>query len=113
MVSRPTRTPAAGRLLVLGLVAVAYVVAGKIGLSFAFVNESTTAVWPPAGIALAALLICGHGVWPAVTVGAFVVNVTTSQNIGVSLAIAAGNTLEVVAAAWSARRWAGGRGAFD
>lgn len=106
-------TPAGVRLLVLCAVAAAYFVSGKIGLSLAFVNESTTAVWPPAGIALAALLLCGLRVWPAVTAGAFLVNVTTSQNVAASLAIAAGNTLEVVAAAWAAQRAARGLAAFD
>jgi len=101
------------RLLVLLVVAAAYVASGKIGLSLAFVDESTTAVWPPAGIALAALLLGGLRIWPAVAAGAFLVNVTTSENIGASLAIAAGNTLEVVVAAWAANRWAGGRAAFD
>ena len=32
-----------------------YFVAGKLGLSLAFVHASATAVWPPTGIALAAL----------------------------------------------------------
>ena len=101
------------RLLVLLVVAAAYVASGKIGLSLAFVAEGTSACWPPAGIALAALLLGGLRIWPAVAAGAFLVNVTTSENIGASLAIAAGNTLEVVVAAWAANRWAGGRAAFD
>jgi PAS domain S-box-containing protein len=110
---RPRPASAAARLLVLVVVAAAYATSGTIGLSLAFVNESTTAVWPPAGIALGALLLCGRWVWPAVTVGAFLVNVTTSENVAAALAIASGNTLEVVAAAWAAQRFAGGRAAFD
>ena len=47
----------------------AYFLAGKIGLSLAFVHASATAVWPPTGIALAALLLYGYAMWPAVFVG--------------------------------------------
>jgi len=55
-----------------------YVVAGKFGLSLAFVNASATAVWPPTGIALAATLLLGYRVWPAILLGAFLVNATTA-----------------------------------
>jgi integral membrane sensor domain MASE1 len=41
------------------LVAIAYVVAAKLGFSLAFATKQVTAVWPPTGIALAALLL-----WP-------------------------------------------------
>lgn len=99
----------AWRLLVLTVV---YFAAGKLGLSLAFVHESATAVWPPTGIALAALLLYGYRMWPAIFVGAFLVNVTTAASTAPSLGIAAGNTLEAVLGVWLVRRWAGGRAAF-
>jgi len=71
-----------------------YVLSGKLGLAFAFVHANATPVWPPAGIALAALLLFGVRVWPAIFVGAFVVNVTTAGSVGTSLGISVGNTLE-------------------
>src|SRR2546426_7722256 len=43
-----------------------YVVAGKLGLSLAFVHVRASPVWPPTGIALAALLTLGYRVWPAI-----------------------------------------------
>jgi len=55
-----------------------YFIAGKLGLKLAFVNASATAVWPPAGIALAAFLIFGYRVWPGNLLGAFLVNLTTA-----------------------------------
>jgi PAS domain S-box-containing protein len=97
----------------LGAVAAAYFLAGRIGLSLAYVNESASAVWPPAGIAVAALLILGLRVWPAVAAGAFLVNITTSGNLIASAAIAAGNTAEGVTAAWLVFRFAGGRRVFE
>lgn len=97
-------------LIVLALV---YIAAGKIGLSLAIVNESASAVWPPTGIALAACLLLGIRIWPALTLGAFAVNVTTSGSVAASLVIAAGNTLEGVAGAWLIARYANGPAAFE
>ena len=48
----------------LAALTVVYVVAGKLGLLFASVHASATAVWPPTGIALAALLLLGRRAWP-------------------------------------------------
>jgi signal transduction histidine kinase len=101
------------RAAVLLVLFAAYVAAGKLGLSLAFVNASASAVWPPTGIALAACLLGGTWVWPAIFAGAFLVNVTTSPEVLPALAIAGGNTLEGVAGAWLVRRTARGLDAFD
>ena len=101
------------RLLVLFALVVAYFLTGRLGLSLAFVNESASAVWPPAGIAVGALLLLGPSAWPAIAAGAFLVNFTTSWSVAASIAIAAGNTLEALAAAWLATRFARGAHAFD
>jgi signal transduction histidine kinase len=79
----------------LALLAAAYLVLAKVGLRVATVGKSVTLVWPPTGLALAALLLGSRALWPAVAVGAFLVNVTT-PGVGVLTAagIAAGNTLE-------------------
>ena len=90
-----------------------YFVAAKLGLRLAFVNPSATAVWPPAGIALAALVLLGVRVWPAIFVGALLANLTTAGSVATSLAIAGGNTLEGVVGAYLVTRFAGGLKAFD
>ena len=92
---------------------VVYVAAGKLGLSLALVHASASAVWPPTGIALAAFLLLGRSVWPAIFVGAFLVNVTTGGSPATSLGIAVGNTLEGLVGAELVRRFAGGAAAFD
>jgi len=89
-----------------------YVAAGKLALRVAFLDPSASAVWPPTGIALAALLLFGRSLWPAIFVGAFLVNLTTAGNVATSLGIAAGNALEAIAGAWLVERYAGGRRAF-
>jgi diguanylate cyclase (GGDEF)-like protein/PAS domain S-box-containing protein len=99
--------------LILALVAAIYFVAGKAGLRLANLNDSISLVWPATGMAIAALLFLGRQVWPAITVGAFLVNVSTTGAVGTSLGIAAGNTAEALAGAWLANRWASGRRAFE
>ena len=101
------------QVLLLGAVVVAYFLAGRLGLHFAFVHASASAVWPPTGIALAAALLFGRRVWPAVFVGAFLVNVVASGSIASSLGIAVGNTLEAVVGALLVERYAAGAQAFD
>src|SRR5436305_7771630 len=100
-------------LLVIGLLTLVYFIAGKFGLMLASLHASASPVWPPAGIALAALLLLGYRAWPAIFVGAFLVNVTTAGNVATSLAIASGNTLEAVCGAWLVNRFAGGTTVFD
>jgi signal transduction histidine kinase len=100
-------------LPLIGILAVIYLIAGKLGLMLASLHVSASPVWPPAGIALAALLLLGYRAWPAIFVGAFLVNVTTAGNFATSFAIATGNTLEALAGAWLVNRFAGGRNVFE
>src|SRR5437773_3273890 len=97
----------------IGILTAVYFIAGKLGLMLASLHASASPVWPAAGIALAALLVLGYRVWPAIFVGAFLVNLTTAGNVATSLAIASGNTLEAVCGAWLVNRFAGGTTVFD
>ncbi|MDQ4071286.1 MAG: MASE1 domain-containing protein, partial [Actinomycetota bacterium] len=63
-----------GRIL---LLAAAYIASAKLGLGLAYAHGSVTAVWPPTGIALAALVVWGPRFWPGVALGALVANLTT------------------------------------
>src|SRR5438034_6648379 len=100
-------------LPLIGILTAIYFIAGKLGLMLASLHASASPVWPPAGIALAALLLLGYRVWPAIFVGAFLVNVTTAGNVATSFAIATGNTLEALAGAWLVNRFADGTAAFN
>ncbi|MGC2418623.1 MAG: MASE1 domain-containing protein, partial [Candidatus Acidiferrales bacterium] len=101
------------RIGVVCILAAVYFLAGKLGLSMAFVHPSSTAVWPPTGIALAAFLILGYRVWPGIFIGAFLVNITTAGSVLTSLGVATGNTLEGLVGAYLVLRFANGRRAFD
>lgn len=100
-------------LVVVAALTLVYVIAGKLGLMLAFVHASATAVWPPTAIALVAFLLLGHRVWPAILLGAFVVNITTAGTVATSIGIATGNTLEGLVGAYLVRRFAHGPYAFD
>jgi PAS domain S-box-containing protein len=100
------------RAVPFAVVLIGYVVFGLTGLSVASLHPSATPVWPPTGWALAALLIGGLRLWPAVFLGAFIVNVTVAGALATSLGIAAGNTAEAVVGAVLVRRFARGRDAF-
>src|SRR5437867_1750608 len=100
-------------LPLIGILAVIYFIAGKLGLMLASLHASASPVWPPAGIALAALLLLGYRAWPAIFIGAFLVNVTTAGNVATAFAIATGNTLEALVGAWLVNRYAGGTNVFD
>lgn len=94
------------------ILAVCYFLAAKLGLALASVHPSATAVWPPTGIALAAVLLFGYRIWPAVFLGAFFANLTTEGNIITSLAIACGNTLEALLGGYLVHLFARGQKAF-
>jgi len=105
-------------LLVNGLTALAYFLAGRLGLITALTHPSSTAVWPPTGIAIALFLILGKRIWPGVAAGSFLVNITsegaiTAASITTSIAISAGNTLEALAGAYLVSRFANGARCFN
>ena len=81
--------------LVLG----AYFVTARLGLRLGAVAGFATLVWPPSGIALAALFLFGDALWPAVALGALAVNVAAGAPLAVACGIATGNTLEALAGA--------------
>jgi signal transduction histidine kinase/integral membrane sensor domain MASE1 len=82
------------------VVAVAYVIAARLGFRFAFVAEQVTTVWAPTGIGLAALLLWGPSLWPAIWIGAFAANAGSHAPLWTAAAVATGNTLEALAGAW-------------
>src|SRR5436190_21926467 len=84
--------------------AAAYIVAARLGLSFNPVGGFATLVWPPTGIALAALLIFGQRLWPGIFVGAIIANMLTGAPLAVAMGIGVGNTLEAVAGAYILKR---------
>ncbi|WP_449342149.1 MASE1 domain-containing protein, partial [Streptomyces aurantiogriseus] len=104
--------PYAAEGLRLAAVVAAYYVSARIGLQQQLVRGQVTPFWPPTGIALVVLLLWGLRAWPAVALGAFLVNVTLGPSILPVLAITVGNTVAPVCACLLLRR-VGFRTALD
>jgi PAS domain S-box-containing protein len=85
----------------------ACVLAGKMGLAIPFTSGNVSPLWPPAGVALAATLLFGYRIWPAVALGAFIVNFFTAVPHLAALGIALGNTVGPICGAWLLRRLPG------
>ena len=87
-----------------GLLATAYFAAARLALAFAIPPGNATPVWPPSGIALAAVLLFGYRVWPGIWLAATLVNATTAVSLATAASIGVGNTLEALLGACLLRR---------
>lgn len=97
-----SRARSLGPLLSVGI---AYYLGAQLGLQLALYNSQVTPFWPPSGIAMAAMLLWGRRLWPAVLVAAFAVNAPLSESLWVAAAIAVGNVAAPVVAVTLCRRW--------
>jgi integral membrane sensor domain MASE1 len=88
----------------MGLLCAIYVGTATLGLSLDAVGGVATVVWPPTGIALAALTLFGHHLWPGIMVGAFVVNGWAGAPPLAACGMAVGNTSEALLGAFLLRR---------
>ena len=108
------RPPAVLRhLTALLALAIVYIAAARAGLMLDAIAGFATLVWAPTGIALAALLLFGFRLWPAVFIGAFVANLWTGAPLLGAVGVAIGNTLEAVAGTFVLRRIPGFRLELD
>ena len=90
------------------LVAAAYYAAGKLGLALAYLHGTVTALWPPVGVGIAALVLYGPRLWPGIVIADLLV-ADFSSPLGTVVGQTVGNTLEVVIAAVLLRRLVGSR----
>ncbi len=114
---------AADRWVRITILAAAYTLTGIVGLSLAIPPGYATAVWPPSGIALAALLLWGPRVWPGIAIGSFLVNIAVAAttvaveltwiSVVVAASIAAGSTVQALACTGALRRWVGREHVFE
>jgi signal transduction histidine kinase len=110
--SSVTGASAARYALGVALLAGAYYGAAKLGLELAYLDGAVTALWPPVGVGIAALVIFGPRLWPGVVLGDLLV-ADFSSPLGTVLGQTAGNTLEVLVGALLLRRLAGADVSMD
>ena len=94
-------------------IAVAYVLMGKAGFYFAYLNPVVTTIFPPAGIALGALLVLGYRVWPIILLGGTLLYSSVLGVVPAAPILAAANTGEGLLLAYLVNRFAGGRHALQ
>src|SRR5262245_14301969 len=90
------------------LVGLAYFTFAYLGLRLASIHPSATPIWPPTGLAIAAVVLWGHRIAPAIFVAAFLVNQLTAGSMFTSFAIACGNTSEALIAGYLVTHWGKG-----
>ena len=100
----------AGGLVAIGVI---YFALAKGGLALASIHPSATPIWPPTGVALAAVLLWGYRTWPAIFTAAVIANATTAGSVATAIAIATGNSLEAVVGAYLINRWSSGCNTFS
>src|SRR5437868_15536556 len=100
----------AGGLVAIGVI---YFALAKGGLALASINPSATPIWPPTGVALAAVLLWGYRTWPAIFTAAAIANMTTAGSVATAIAIATGNSLEAVVGAYLINRCSRGCNTFS
>ncbi len=108
---------ASERWVRIAILASGYTLTGIVGLSLAIPPGYATAVWPPSGIALAALLLWGPRVWPGIAIGSLLVNLAVALTTAaveftwvssiIAVSIAAGSTVQTLACAAALERWIG------
>lgn len=101
--------------IILIVLAVVYFLAARLSLLLAVGGSNVSSVWPPSGIALAAILIWGYRIGPSIFLGALAANILTLKGLDAaplnyilaSTGTAAGNMLEGLIGAYLIRRFAG------
>jgi PAS domain S-box-containing protein len=104
-----SRVPLPVKILLLAL---AYVLAGRLALLLAIPPGFASAIFPPVGIALAAVLIWGYPLLLGVFIGSTLLNLSIGgplSGLGLLLAggIALGTTLQCLSACWLIKRLVG------
>ena len=112
-----TSTRSFALILQIAGLAASYFATGKLGTFLAIPPGYATAIWPPSGIALAAILIFGYRAWPGIFLGSFLVNISTSLVAGsisetafsvmITLVISTGASVQAIIGAYLIRRFIG------
>jgi len=91
------------------LLILVYVITGKLGLMLALPPGYASAIFPPAGIAIAAVFVAGRTVLPAIFLGSFLLNILVGYSAGhqvkmtdveVALLIAVASALQAYLGGW-------------
>lgn len=120
--AHPDRVHVSRRIIETIVITASYLLAAKMSFSMAIPPGNVSVVWPPSGIALAAILLLGERAWLGVWLGSFIANTwffagmtnpfsmlafLTSSIIGI------GSTLQAVLGALMIRNFVGSEDPLD
>lgn len=72
-----------------------YFLASRFAVSFLTLSSEVSPIWPAAGIAQVALLLCGQKMWPGIAIGGFLFSLSLPPvNIGAAFISAISRTLQ-------------------
>lgn len=100
-------------LFEVSLLASIYFGVARFSLLLASPQKMMAPIWPPAGIALAVLLLFGYRLWPAIAIGSFTAEISTGMPFGAAVGVAIGNTAMPVLAAYLMQRFANFHNSLD
>src|SRR3954469_1509997 len=78
-------------------VAVGYSITAQLGFRVATVHPVVASVWPPAGLALAILVLFGLRFWPGIFLGALVANALKGIPVPAAALMGMGNASAAIA----------------
>jgi len=110
---KPDNSLSPKNLALLAVITLIYFLAAKLGLSTAFVHPRGAPIWISAGISVAAFILFGYRVWPAIFIGGLLDHSTAQGFVINTLLIPAACTLEGITAAYLVNKFAEGAKAFD
>lgn len=95
------------------LLTVGFFISTKVGMRLALVQPFATPIWIPAGGPIAAFVVFGYGIWPAVLLGSFLGHITSLGFVGAAFVVPLGAVLEGLAGAFLVNNYAHGVKAFE
>lgn len=103
-------------MLLILAIALAYAASGRLGLLLAIPPGFATALFPPAGLALACLIQFGGRALPGIWLGSLLMNLSVSWptsgqpgtgDVALAAGIALGSTLQAITGRWLLQHWVG------
>src|SRR5712672_996127 len=103
---------AATYLVELSIAAASYIALAESALLLPAINPAAPPLWPPAGFALALVLLRGYRIWPAILVGSLSPYLMAGRSLLESGAVGIAVLLAAFAGTWLLNRWSNGHRTF-
>jgi integral membrane sensor domain MASE1 len=100
-------------IAVFSFLLICFFVCSRLGTRLPFVQPYSRTIWLPAGCAIAAFILFGYRIWPAVLVGSILGHVTVLGLVRASFEAPVAATMEGIIGSYLVNKFAHGVKAFD